>query len=187
MALKWCTKLDIVSKRCHIVLQGHMLNFKATWGKHRQFWPTLKVSGLYLQFEFTDGFEMMHKALRNIEEVPCCFSRSNIEFLGHTDLKIYHLNPILSKVPSPVAAIKSLRFVLLLSKSARGTEAWSNAIVYIIAQVTIIQTWMVEMMYNPSRLVYPDILVAKRFKYSAMWVIWICESAYYNRALVFRQ
>ena len=30
--------------------------------KNCRFWPELSVSGLYLKFEFTDGFEMMHKA-----------------------------------------------------------------------------------------------------------------------------
>ena len=34
MALKWCTKLYIVKKRCPIVvLQGHLSNFKVTWNK----------------------------------------------------------------------------------------------------------------------------------------------------------
>ena len=28
---------------------------------------------LYLQFEFTNGYKMMHKAWSSIEEVPCCF------------------------------------------------------------------------------------------------------------------
>ena len=31
---------------------------------------------------------MMHKAWSSIEEVPYCFSRSNIKFQGHTALKI---------------------------------------------------------------------------------------------------
>ena len=56
--------------------------------KNRQFWPELSVSGLRLQFEFTDGFEMMHKAWCSIEEVPCYFSRSSIKFQGHTGWKI---------------------------------------------------------------------------------------------------
>ena len=30
---------------------------------------------------------MMHKACHSIEEVPCCFSRSSIEFKGHTGCK----------------------------------------------------------------------------------------------------
>ena len=30
--------------------------------KNCQFWPKLSITGLLLQFEFTDAFEMMHKA-----------------------------------------------------------------------------------------------------------------------------
>ena len=35
--------------------QGHMVP------KNRQFCPELSISGLLPQFEFTDGFEMMHR------------------------------------------------------------------------------------------------------------------------------
>ena len=41
--------------------------------KYRQIWPRLDVSGLQLQFEFTNGYEMLHKAWSGIEEVPYCF------------------------------------------------------------------------------------------------------------------
>ena len=44
-------------------------------------------SGLQLKFEFTDGFEMMHKAWSSIEEVSYYFSRSSIKFQGHTGQK----------------------------------------------------------------------------------------------------
>ena len=72
----------------------------------------LGVSGLYLQFKFTNGFEMTLIAWQSIEEVPNFFSRSSIKFPGHTGLKINDLNPILSKNTRLVAAIKSLRFAL---------------------------------------------------------------------------
>ena len=49
--------------------------------------PELDVSGLSLQFEFTDGYEMMHKAWSDIKEVPYWFSRSSIKFQGHTGPK----------------------------------------------------------------------------------------------------
>ena len=52
-----------------------------------RFWPELSISGLYLQFEFTDDYEIMHKAWRGIEEVPYCFSRSFVKFKGHTGKK----------------------------------------------------------------------------------------------------
>ena len=50
--------------------------------KNLRIWPKLGVSGLYLQFEFTNGYEMMqfldgsemiHKAWCNIEDVPYYF------------------------------------------------------------------------------------------------------------------
>ena len=61
--------------------------------KNRRIWPRLGVSGLLLQFEFTNGYEMMHKAWSCIEEVPYCFSRSSVKFQGHTDLKITEFDP----------------------------------------------------------------------------------------------
>ena len=81
--------------------------------KNHQFWPELWISTPLLHFEFTDGCEMMHKAWYSIQEVPLCFSRSSIEFQGHTEWKIDDLNPIFSKITRPVAAIKSLTFALL--------------------------------------------------------------------------
>ena len=61
--------------------------------KNRLIWPKLGVSGLYLQFEIIDGYEMMHKACSNIEEVPYCFSRSSVKFKGRTALKIVEFDP----------------------------------------------------------------------------------------------
>ena len=61
--------------------------------KKRRFWPKLGVSGLYLQFVNTDGYEIMHKAWSSIEEVPYCFSRSCVKFQGHTALKIVKFHP----------------------------------------------------------------------------------------------
>ena len=61
--------------------------------KNRRIWPRLGVSGLYLQFEFTNGYEMMHKAWSSIEEVPYCFSRSYIKLQGHTAKKIVDFDP----------------------------------------------------------------------------------------------
>ena len=61
--------------------------------KIRQIWPRLGVSRLLLQFEFTNGYEMLHKAWSSIEEVPYCFSRSSVKFQGHTALKIVKFDP----------------------------------------------------------------------------------------------
>ena len=84
MATKWCTKLEVALKRCPVVFQGHTSNCKVTRLKNCRFWPQLVVSELLLQFEFTAGFEMMHKAWCSIEEVPYYFSGSSIKFQGNT-------------------------------------------------------------------------------------------------------
>ena len=73
--------------RSYIKLQGH------TAKKNRRFWPKLGVSGLLLQLEFTDGYEMMHRAWSSIVEVPYCFSRSYVKLQGHTALKIVKFDP----------------------------------------------------------------------------------------------
>ena len=58
-----------------------------------RFWPELSVSGLWLKFEFIDGFEMMHKAWHCMEEVPYYSSRSSIKFQGHTGHKNDDFDP----------------------------------------------------------------------------------------------
>ena len=50
-----------------------------------KFCPNLGILGLWLQFEFTNGYGMMHKAWTGTEEVPNWFSMSSIKFQGHTD------------------------------------------------------------------------------------------------------
>ena len=64
-------------------------SFKVTQDqKNRRFWPKLGVSRLILQFEFTNDYEMMHKAWSRLGEVPYCFSRSSVKFQGHMARKI---------------------------------------------------------------------------------------------------
>ena len=93
VATKCCSKLEVAWKRCPFVFQGHMSNCKVTRLKNRRFWPKLGVSGLSLQFEFTNGYEMMPKARSSIEEVPYCFSRSSVKLQGHTAKKIVDFDP----------------------------------------------------------------------------------------------
>ena len=69
------------------------LKFQGPTGHHCGFWPKLSISGLFIKFEFTDGFEMMHKAWCSREEVPFCFPRSSIKFQGHTGQKIADFDP----------------------------------------------------------------------------------------------
>ena len=73
--------------RSSVKFQGH------TALKIVEFGPKLGVSGLYLQLEFTDGYEMMHRARSSIVEVPYCFSRSSVKFQGNTALKIVEFDP----------------------------------------------------------------------------------------------
>ena len=73
--------------RSYVKLQGH------TALKIVDFDLKLVVSGLYLQLEFTDGYEMMHRAWSSIVEVPYCFSRSSVKFQGHAALKIVEFDP----------------------------------------------------------------------------------------------
>ena len=50
------------------------------------------VSGLQLELEFTDGYEMMHKAWSSIE-VPYCSLKLSIKFQGHTGQKNTYIEP----------------------------------------------------------------------------------------------
>ena len=61
--------------------------------KNRLIWPRLGVSGLLLQFEFTNGYNMMQKASSSIEEVPYCLSRSSVKLQGQAALKIVEFDP----------------------------------------------------------------------------------------------
>ena len=83
-----------------LLRRGALLFFKvlrqisrSDGAKNRLIWPRLCVSGLYLQFEFTNGYEILHKAWSSIDEVPYCFSRSSVKFHGHTALKIVECDP----------------------------------------------------------------------------------------------
>ena len=88
MMIKWCSELDVAKERSPIVFQGHPLHFKVTrLKKNHNFLPKLGVSGLQLQFEFTNGYGMMHKVWSDIEEGPYCFSRSSFKFQGNTRKK----------------------------------------------------------------------------------------------------
>ena len=89
--------------RSSVKFQGH------TAKKPCRIWPKLGVSGLLLMFEYTNGYEMMHKAWSRIEEVPYCFSRSYVKLQGHTALKIVDFDPnwsfpdCISSLNSPMA------------------------------------------------------------------------------------
>ena len=73
--------------RSSVKFRGH------TAKKNHWFRPKLGVSRLYLQFEFTDGYEMMHKVWSSIEEMPHCFSRLSVKFQGHRAKKNIDFDP----------------------------------------------------------------------------------------------
>ena len=81
IAMKCCTKLETAKKRCHIVFQCHLSNFKVTWDKTS---PILTQIGRFR----TIG----RSQLSNSSDLPC--SGSSIKFQGHTGWKINDFNPI---------------------------------------------------------------------------------------------
>ena len=94
MVTKWCTNLDVALERCPIVFSRSPVKFQGHTGqKSNRFWPELGVSGLYLQFEINNGYEMMHISWSSIEEVPYCFSRPSFTFQGHKGQKIAYSDP----------------------------------------------------------------------------------------------
>ena len=81
--------------------------------KNCRIWPRLGVSGLLLQFEFSNGYKMLHKAWNSKGEMPYCFQRSSIKFQGHTVQNITDFDPNWAFLDyRPVAAFQSLRFAL---------------------------------------------------------------------------
>ena len=79
---KWC---PCKRSRSEVKCQGHRGLDK--------FLPDLGVSRPSLHFELTDGYEMMHKAWGDIEEVSNYFWRSSITFQGHkAEMNIHYCN-----------------------------------------------------------------------------------------------
>ena len=69
------TPFSLCSHYCIMKFSGLFTNDRSDVHAKVQgrIWPRLGVSRLKLQFEFTNGYEMMHKAWSSIEEVPYCF------------------------------------------------------------------------------------------------------------------
>ena len=66
MAMEWCTKLEVAKKRCPIFWRSSV-KFQGHIGKTIfDFYTNWAVT----KFEWTDGYEMMHKAWSSEEEVP---------------------------------------------------------------------------------------------------------------------
>ena len=85
MAMKWCKTLEVTWNRCSLIFQGHPSVFKFARDKKSPISTELSVSGLYLQFECTNGFEMMNTVWSSIEVVPYCIAYNlSVKFKGHT-------------------------------------------------------------------------------------------------------
>ena len=91
--MKFSGVIAIDKTDVHARGQGQRSKVKVTEVKIFWFWPKLGASGLYLQFEFTNGDEMMHKAWSRFGEVPYCFSRSSVKSQGHTTKTIVDFYP----------------------------------------------------------------------------------------------
>ena len=68
-------------------LSIHKSKAKGHRGQNK-FCSKLSMFGLWFQFEFTNGYEVMQKAWSGIEEVPYCFWKSSVKFQGHMGWKI---------------------------------------------------------------------------------------------------
>ena len=95
MALKWCTKLNVVFKRCPIVFHRHPSNFKVTGDKKiADFDPNWAFPDRNSSLNSMMAMEWFTKAWSSIEEIPYCFSRSLVKFRGHTRQKIANIDRI---------------------------------------------------------------------------------------------
>ena len=93
MAMKLCTKLDVVQHRYPVVFQGHLSNFKVARDKNRLL-TQIERFRIVAPIWIPDGFDMMHKAWCNIEEVHNSLSRSSIKLQGHMGWRIDDVNII---------------------------------------------------------------------------------------------
>ena len=112
MALKWCTKLDVVYKSCPFDLQGHPSNFKVTRDKKSPILTWIEhfrtVTSVWIHpWIWNDAQSLMwlRRGALLFFEVIHQISRSH-------GLKNRWFGSDLSKITRPVAAIKSLRFAL---------------------------------------------------------------------------
>ena len=96
ITLLWIHRLQNSTQTLKWSRRGAFLFFKVicqisrshrTWNCH--FWPKLIVSRMWLQFEWTDGYETMHKAWCGIDDVLCWFSKV-IYQISRTQAEKFH-------------------------------------------------------------------------------------------------
>ena len=71
-----------------VLAKGQGQRWKVNLTEVKKFCPNLAIFEQKLQLKFSNGYEMMHKALSSIENVPYCFSRSSVKSKGCTEQKI---------------------------------------------------------------------------------------------------
>ena len=79
LALKRCTKLGSSIEVVPYCFRRSSVKFKGRARQKKSPILTQIWLFLYLQFKFTDGYKMMHKAWSSMEGVPLCFPRSPVK------------------------------------------------------------------------------------------------------------
>ena len=79
--MPYCYSTSSVKFQGHTALK--IVEFHPNWG-----FPDCNLS-----FQYTNGYQMVHKAWSRIEKMPYCFSRSYVKLQGHTALKIVDFDP----------------------------------------------------------------------------------------------
>ena len=89
--------VPIIVSSCNLVITNDRSDVNAKGqgqrSKLQRSQPYLIVVGPLLQFEFTNDDEMIHEPWCCLGEVPYWFSRSSVEFEGHTAKKIVEFDP----------------------------------------------------------------------------------------------
>ena len=132
MTTKWYAKLEAAWKRCPIVFQCHLSNFKVAWLK--------KIVNFYPDWAFPDCISSLSSQwLRNDAKSLKYHRRGALLFFGvihqisrSHGLKNGRFESNLSKITRPVAVIKSLRFALFNCQCLNKLE------------IAMVCTWIVK-------------------------------------------
>ena len=149
--------------------------------KNRRIWPKLGVSGQQLQFEFTDGYEMLHKAWNSKGEVPYFFPRSSIKFQGHTGQNITDFDPNWAFMDYRlVAAFKSLRFALFFHGSfgfsiyfARRTDQILSISIWVLWAH---EKYLLSVIYLSTKILISPSGVLKLVRQTYTVRVWACST-----------
>ena len=73
MAMKWSTKLEVAWKRCRIVFQGYLSNFKVTRGEELTIWLRFESLQLITPIQIIRWLQMTHIAFRGKQSLFIVF------------------------------------------------------------------------------------------------------------------